>query len=291
MRYPWNMDEAFERPMFGFDEPCDMHDPEREWQLALEKCFMKRGCDKCDRCGHKRCQCHRMEQPCREPERCHCPEPRPPHPPRPTHCACVPIPTRANDGQVLTVEGGEYRPTDPATDNGPLTGSDYNFGAYNFNPRDIGAAGLQAADGTVYLSRIHLTRPVTVNHIFMGIVSAGSGLATGQSLAGIYDAAGSLIVQTPDQSAEWTAAGAFGVPVTQTYLMEGTYWLAIMSGGTTPPAFVASQAGAAALNILLSGDNLAFGLLPGQSALPQMVNLSALTLPPVGQMMPWIALG
>lgn len=252
------------------------------------------GCNACN-CGcEKHCGCDRhcgCDHNCGFQKCCECnccPHPFPI--PRP-ECACVPIPTTDNNGQVLTVVDGEYQLVTPAIDNGPLTNADYNFQAYNFNLREIAPTGMQAVSETIYFSRIHVTRPITVFSMFVGIASAGVGLTAGQSLAGIYDASGNLLAETADQSAAWTTAGPYGMPIAETYLNVGTYWLAVMSNGTTPPWFAASQAGAAALNFLLSGSNLAFGTLDGQTTLPATFDPSALMTPAVGTLMPFIALG
>ncbi len=227
---------------------------------------------RCGRCGCCPCCC-------------------PPHHPE-KRCGCVP---KIGEGDCCSFVRanceGNYELARVAIDNGPLTNKDYSFAAYNFNPRDIDAVGMQAASGMIYFSRIELSCPVTVFQIFMGVSDAGSNLITGESLVGIYDADGNLLVQTSDQSAVWTSTGVYGIPVPQTYLPEGRYYLAIMSSGALPPEFVASQAGAAALNILLSAGNLAYGQLPDQTTLPATVDPSTLTPPPIGQRMPWIALG
>ncbi len=220
-----------------------------------------------------------------------CCHPCPPHP-HPQKCGCVPRPTEDNCCTFVHVNcEGEYELARVAIDNGPLNSADYNFAAFNFNPRDIDAVGMQAASGTIYFSRIELSCPVNLFQIFMGVSNGGEDLTAGQSLVGVYDGDGNLLVQTGDQSGVWTSTGVYGIPVTATTLEPGRYWLAIMSNGTLPPEFVASQAGAAALNILLSPPNLAYGQLADQTTLPATVDPSTFLTPPIGQKMPWIALG
>ncbi len=221
---------------------------------------------------------------------CNC-DCRPPHP-HPDRCGCVPRPDEDECCSFVRVNcEGRYELARVKIDNGPLTNEDYNFAAYNFNPRDIDGIGMQASSGMLYLSRIELSCPITVNQLFVGVSNGGTNLTAGQSLVGIYDGAGNLLVQSPDQSTAWESAGLYGIPVTQTYLPEGRYYLALLSVGDIAPEFVASQAGAAALNILLSPPNLAYGQIPDQITLPASVDPNTFNLPPIGQKMPWIALG
>ncbi len=235
-------------------------------------------------------RCHR--EPCIPVCNCHpCPSPCPPPHPYPK-CGCVPKPIEDACCSFVRVNcDGEYELARVKVDNGPLTNEDYNFAAYNLNPRDIDGIGMQASSGMLYLSRIELSCPVNVFQMFVAVSSGGMNLTAGQSLAGIYDGAGNLLAQTADQSAAWQAAGVYGMPIPATYLPEGRYYLALLSVGDIAPEFAASQAGAAALNILLSTPNLAYGQIPEQTTLPATVDPNTFNLPPIGQKMPWIALG
>ncbi len=255
------------------------------------KNFYKHNCyDRCDSCDcADSCDYHRC---CPPPCCCPCSQPCCDEHPHDRKCGCVPKPDRGDCCSVVSVNSeGRYQLSRLKIDNGPLTNTDYNFAAYNFNPRDIDPVGMQSASGMIYFSRIELSCPVNLSQLFMGVTDAGSGLTAGQSFVGIYDANGNLLVLTPDQSGLWTVAGLYGIPVTETHLPIGRYYLAILSNGAQPPEFVASQAGAAALNVFLTAPNLAYGQLPNQATLPAMVDLNTLTPPPIGQRMPWIALG
>ncbi len=225
--------------------------------------------------------------PCNMPSCC---PPQPCQPPR-DKCGCVPRPCEGDSCSFVRINAeGNFELARLKIDNGPLTTADYNFVAANINPRDIDPVGMQASSGMLYLSRIELSCPVTVNRMIVGVSNAGINLTAGGSLLGIYDANGNLLVQSADQSIAWETAGVYTVPVAQTQLQAGRYYLALLSNGATAPEFAASQAGSLALNITLSPPNLAYGQIPNQSVLPTTVDPNTFTIPPIGQKMPWIAL-
>ncbi len=215
-----------------------------------------------------------------------------PHHPHHDKCGCVPKPCDRDSCSFVRVNcEGKYELARVNIDNGPLTTANYRHVAANMNPRDIDPVGMQASSGMLYLSRIHLNCPVKFDQMFVGLSNGGVNLTADGSFLGVYDGDGNPLVQTADQSATWANAGVYTIPVAETYLAEGRYYLALLSNGDTAPEFAASQAGSLALNVTLSVPNLAYGQVPGQASMPATVDPNVFTVPPIGQKMPWIALG
>lgn len=108
------------------------------------------------------------------------------------------------------------------------------FGATNFDP-GISQAGTVLVSGTVYMIRIDLTTALTLTSVTIGVVTAGATLTAAQNLAGIYDAAGNRVAVSADQSASWVTNGEKIIPMVASYAAAaGTYYLALLSNGTTP---------------------------------------------------------
>lgn len=136
--------------------------------------------------------------------------------------------------------------------------------------------------GTVYMFRMDFTGPVTISSAAISLVTAGSGLTAGQNLAGLYTAAGTQVAVSADQSAAWTVAGEHTAAFTVPYAAAaGTYYLAILSNGTTPispvrTAFTGTSA--ARINRGLTATNARWTTGPAaQTSLPASITMASRT--------------
>lgn len=141
--------------------------------------------------------------------------------------------------------------TPPTWDSGPST-QQYSLVAARPMPEDLGYIALTGdhdafsstvapSTGVIYLAKVVIRRPVTATNIVVFVTSAGATLTSGQNLAGIYSSTGTLLRATADQSAVWTSTGLKTMALTTTIaLVPGTYYVAILSVGTTPPTLIRS---------------------------------------------------
>lgn len=122
---------------------------------------------------------------------------------------------------------------------GSLTLGATTFLATNVDPAYAGAA-VSLVSGTVHMQRIDLPYPGTITNLHQAVVTTvGSGLTAGQNFAGLYNSAGTRIGVTADQSVAWTTAGEKNMALTAPVAVAaGTYYVALLSNGATPPAFL-----------------------------------------------------
>lgn len=158
----------------------------------------------------------------------------------------------------------------------------YGFVALPYDPVSAGASSLLAS-GTVYMIRVDIAAPATFTTITIPIFTAGSGLTAGQNFAGVYTAAGTRVAVTADQSAAWATSGVKSMALTAPYAAAaGTYYIALLANGTTPPGVLRSVSTGAVEGVLN------FGLTPatarwttgptGQTTLPLSVTMASRTL-------------
>jgi hypothetical protein len=157
---------------------------------------------------------------------------------------------------------------------------DHSLKGWTQDPAGCGSTGTQNTSGTIYLQKIILRQPATVSVIYMTVTTAGSGLTASQNLAGIYSSTGTKLVETVDQTTAFASIGTKGMNLTApTALAAGSYFVALMSNGTTPPFFMRGNgASASALNINQLPSNslgrfLDFGV--GQTSLPSSITLTS----------------
>lgn len=145
----------------------------------------------------------------------------------------------------------------------------------------IGSGAGANVSGSVYLHKVYLAQGQTVTGVATGVQTAGATLTAGQSLAGLYDSSGNRVAQTADQSGSWNSTGFKSANFTASYTVTtaGFYYVALMSVGTTPPAFY--QASNALSTIFNS--NTAAGTFrhcvgaTAQTSLPATVTLGSST--------------
>lgn len=101
--------------------------------------------------------------------------------------------------------------------------------------------------GILTLTQVPMLKAASVTNIVVRVTTLGSGLTSGQNLAGIYDSAGTLLASVADQSSTWTSTGdktmaLTGGPVTINPGSAGWVWVGILGKGTTVPIFLGYNA-------------------------------------------------
>ncbi len=87
--------------------------------------------------------------------------------------------------------------------------------------------------------RFNLASAATLTAGAVSVVTAGSGLTAGQNWVGLYTAAGTRVALSADQTANFGAVGEPTSTFTAPYAAAaGTYYLAILANGTTPPSLI-----------------------------------------------------
>jgi hypothetical protein len=177
----------------------------------------------------------------------------------------------------------------PLPPNAP-TPADQNLLAWSYDPAQATGDDVPTS-GVVQLIRVQLRYPATIGTIYAHVGAAGVGLASGKNLAGLYSAGGTLLASTGDQSGSWNSTGVKPMALNYT-AAAGSYYIALLATGTTPPAFARSTglAGASGLiNIGLPSQSARFATTASASngLLPTSITTS-LDLAPVAY---WAAIG
>ncbi|MFE3169343.1 hypothetical protein [Streptomyces sp. NPDC059224] len=162
------------------------------------------------------------------------------------------------------------------------TPADHGLTAWTFDPAACGPSGTTLSAGFIYLLELVLRQGATINRLHAVIGTAGSGLTSGQCLAGLYDSSGARVGITADQSTVWNSVGAKAMSLTAPYTAAaGRYYAALLFNGTTSPNF---SCGSTHGNTFTPGNaNLSAGSYrwcrsaSGQTALASSITLSGYT--------------
>lgn len=172
-------------------------------------------------------------------------------------------------GRVSTLENnGTYQP------------GDHGFITWSQDPATLRSAGDATTAGVLYLIKVKVPVAGNISNLHVGVVTAGSGLTSGQNLLGLYSNTGTLLATSGDMTAAFGSTGFKTGVITPVSATVTTYYLAVLTNGTTPPV-LATGAGhgiASITNANLSTANsrwLTSGT--GQTALPGSVTLSSAT--------------
>lgn len=158
---------------------------------------------------------------------------------------------------------------------------DHNLLTWTMDPA-IAAGATALTSGVLHLAKMKLPEDSSVTSIIACVTTGGTGLTSGQNFAALYTSAGARVAITADQSASWTGAGAKTMALTggPYALTAGTYYAALLSNGSTPPAFLRGHGvSSSTLNIGLTaatGRVITFGT--GQSSPPASVTLGSASL-------------
>jgi len=154
--------------------------------------------------------------------------------------------------------------------------------AWNYDPH-VATGSTALTTGQLHMIRLDLPAATVVNNVVYVVMTIGATLTAGQNLVGLYDASGTLLASTADQSGNWTTAGlkttAFVSPPT---VAAGTYYLGFLSNGTTPMSLLRTTGSVAQANMINLGMPAATARWAttgaGLTALPSPITMSGRTL-------------
>lgn len=137
--------------------------------------------------------------------------------------------------------------------------------------------------GALHMIRLDIPSTSTISNAIYTIMTIGATLTAGQNLVGLYDASGTLLTSTADQSGNWTSLGlkttAFAPAVSAA---AGTYYLGFLSNGTTPMSLQRTTGSVAQASVINLGQPVATARWTssgaGLTALPASVTMSGRTL-------------
>ncbi len=161
---------------------------------------------------------------------------------------------------------------------GPLP-VDYGLISWSYPPPATSSSGA-GASGVIYFMLVPVPVATTITGVRLFQVSAGATLTAGQCLAGLYDAAGTRVAVSGDQSGAWASGAvvnkdaAFTGPYSAA---AGLYWAAMMFNGTSGPVWCKGAPGGMA-NAGWSGGAPypAMSSSSGQTSLPASITYSTL---------------
>jgi hypothetical protein len=159
---------------------------------------------------------------------------------------------------------------------------DHGAIAWTFDPAaNSGSSGLTS--GVPFMSKVWVREPVTLSSVGISITTAGSGLTAGQNFIGIYNASGTRLAVSADQTAAFATTGyveaAMTAPVAVT---PGAYFLTLLANGTTPPSLArgaVAGSGASTINFKLTATTGRYATGPAaQTSLPVSITMASRTL-------------
>lgn len=183
---------------------------------------------------------------------------------------------------LCTADGSPGTWQTPAAPGNVWTPSDHGLTAWAFDPASSSTTGTTLSAGFIYLVELVLRQAATINRIHAVLGANGSGLTSGQCLAGLYDASGNRVGITADQSTVWNTAGNKAMNLLAPYsAAAGKYYAALLFNGTTSPTFACGSTLGATFtpgNANLSASSYRFcRSAAGQTALPATITLSGYT--------------
>lgn len=118
--------------------------------------------------------------------------------------------------------------------NSDPTAADSSLLAWSFDPTIATQTFLTTA-GVLYLSRVVLTSQQTITNGLVGLTTAGGTLTSGQNFLALYNASGTRIAVSADQTTAFATAGlitaAWTTPVTAA--APGVYYVGVLCNGST----------------------------------------------------------
>jgi hypothetical protein len=155
----------------------------------------------------------------------------------------------------------------------PALGSMNGFAAWNGDPRYI-QAGVVAVGGTLYVMPVWIAEPCTIDNLWVSVSTAGSTLTAAQNLISLYNAVGTKLADSADQSGVWVSTGTRAAAITpQVFTAAQLAYITLLSVGTTPASFSRISANAITSNANLLGAALQFATNgTGLSATPASIS-------------------
>lgn len=140
--------------------------------------------------------------------------------------------------------------------------TDYNAAsagvkAWTGNPGYAAPSVAAITTGQIRWNKLWLRVPGTVTNIVTFVTTAGGTLTSGQNFVALYDAAGTQVGISADQTTAWGSTGVKTAALTTPYVAAAAgYYVAILSNGTTGPVFSCHGAtGSSAINSGLAADS------------------------------------
>lgn len=189
------------------------------------------------------------------------------------------IPGLPADARALYISNGGVGPAvaGPVISVGP---SDHGLIAWTQDPATVtGTIALGA--GQIWLQRVKATVSGPASNIHVDVQAVGAGLVSGQNFAALYSTAGERLGVTADQTASWGSVGNKSMALTApAAVVAGTsYYVALLSNGTTPPTVRRSTAVASLINFNLTAAGPRFALSgSGNTSMPANIVVSGYTL-------------
>lgn len=162
-----------------------------------------------------------------------------------------------------------------------FTPADHGLVSWTHDPATLRSTGNATTSGTVYLCKVKVVnRSSLVSNVIVGVETAGATLTAGQSFVGLYNSSGTRLALSADQSGNWTSTGLKTIALTAAQtLAVGTYYVAILSVGTTPPVFAMGAGGSTTVSAGLTAGTARFLTGPtAQTSLPASITLSSQTI-------------
>ncbi|TXS16344.1 hypothetical protein EAO70_12970 [Streptomyces sp. adm13(2018)] len=173
------------------------------------------------------------------------------------------------DGRTIALEAANA--TRPA---------DSSLKAWTFDPATNLVAQVLTT-GLLEMVKLPIRTATTITNIVAAISTAGSGLTASQNWAGLYSSAGTLLSQTADQTTAWASTGVKVMPLAAPQVVAaGTYYVAFVSNGTTPPQMPRGSSlgiGADLLNLGLTAATARYATAGTVTALPASVTMASRT--------------
>jgi hypothetical protein len=168
----------------------------------------------------------------------------------------------------------------------------HGMAAWSFDPV-LALNSSLLANGSLYLTKVHISKTVSVSKVYWWITTAGATPTAGQCQVGIYDSAGNRIAVTTVDS-DITSTGLKTTTIAATTLQAGQwYWVALLfNAGTAPTvARATGSAGlASAVNAGLTAPTYRYAVNgTARTALPTTIDPTTNTA--TGFAGPWAAVG
>jgi hypothetical protein len=185
--------------------------------------------------------------------------------------------TTFNTGNTLPAGLLQYPLT--TVNNPSFRPDDHGLIAWTQDPATLGAGDDTTTAGVLYLCKVKIVnRSTVVTNVHVTVSTQGTGLTAAQNLVGLYNSSGTLLSGSADQTTAFGSAGFKTIALTapQT-LAVGSYYVGILTNGTTPPKFLRGTSfSASGLNANLATSAARF-LTSGtaQTALPASVTLGS----------------
>jgi hypothetical protein len=159
----------------------------------------------------------------------------------------------------------------------PVAGCDVqNLLAWSFDSASGVVDQTMAGSTVVNYARIPLYVKTSVTAIVVAVTTAGSGLTSAKNLLGIYNAAGTLLGSTADQTTNWAGTGTIKANISggPLALEPGFYYVGLLPTGTTIPKFFGTTMGSNGVPVTPAR----WGFISGaQTTLPASITVGSIS--------------